>query len=198
MSCLEDLEQLHAEMRECSACELCETRTQVVPGDGPATANIVFFGEGPGESEDLSGKPFDGRSGTLLRTQMRRAHIDARRAYITNTVRCRPPENADPTPAQAEACWPWTERTLSVIQPKVIVTLGKPALNTISRKLGFKVEQGGITKVAGVPIYLDEKKCYVYPMFHPSYALRRVAAKKDFEGHMSYLGAALPFWLERP
>jgi uracil-DNA glycosylase len=195
------LSTLHQEICSCQKCTLKHTCTQVVPGEGSANTSIVFFGEAPGEEEDIEGRPFIGRSGQLLREQMRINGIESAEVYISNAAaRCRPPGNREPTPEEMEACWEWTERTLKIIKPRVIVALGRSALIAFSSKLGFskKVGQNTITKLAGVPIYLAEKDVYIYPMVHPAYACRNSRARADFSGHMKYLKTALPGWYARP
>ena len=184
-------------MKKCNRCQLRKTCNQVVPGEGPADAAVVIIGEGPGEDEDKEGRPFIGRAGRLLRAQL--GVIEKYGVYISNTVRCRPPDNRDPNPDEAEACWPWTLETLQTIKPKVIVTLGKPALNTIAFKFNIKTPAGGFAeKTAGKRIYVEERKFFLFPCVHPSYALRRKDARKQFVAHMKYLGRALPGWLRRP
>jgi uracil-DNA glycosylase family 4 len=184
-------------MKKCNLCPLRKTCTQVVPGDGPSDARIVVLGEGPGKSEDEEGRPFVGRSGQFLRAQLR--HLMKHGVYISNTVRCRPPDNRDPSPAESEACWPWTLKTLQVVRPKVIVTLGKPALSVVSYKFGVKIPAGGFAdKVAGKRIYVADRKFFLFPCVHPAFALRRKDARKQFTSHMKYLDTAVPGWLRRP
>jgi len=143
-------------MKKCNQCRLRKTCSQVVPGEGPSDAQIVILGEGPGKDEDEEGRPFVGRSGQFLRTQLR--PIEKHGVYISNAVRCRPPDNRDPNPDETEACWPWTLKTLQVIKPKVLVTLGKPALNVVAYKFGIKVPAGGFAdKVAGKRIYVEDR-----------------------------------------
>ena len=195
-----ELEALHQEMRSCRACELRGGCSLVVPGEGAADALVVFIGEGPGEDEDREGRPFVGRSGQFLREQLRLNSIDTEKIYISNIARCRPPENRTPTMAEMEACWPWMEKTLHIIKPRIIVTLGRSPLVMISQKLGFfnKIGQNKITKLAGVPIYLPNYSIYVYPMFHPAYCCRRSEARATFSGHTKYLRLAIPSWCARP
>lgn len=169
----------------------------MVPGSGPPDAQIVILGEGPGEVEDREGQPFVGRSGQFLRQHLKR--IEHFGVYITNTVRCRPPNNRDPSPEETEACWPWTLKTLQAIRPKVVVTLGKPALNTLVYKFDVKIPAGGFAeKVAGKRIYVEDRHFFLFPCVHPSFALRRSDARKLFAAHIAYLGSALPGWLRRP
>lgn len=195
-----ELEALHQEMLSCRACELRGGCSRVVPGEGAADALVVFFGEGPGEDEDTEGRPFIGRSGQFLREQLRLNDIDSEKSYISNIVRCRPPDNRPPTMTEMEACWPWMEKTLHIIKPRIIVTLGRSPLVALSQKLGFfnKVGQNKITKLAGIPIYLPNYGVYVYPMFHPAYCCRRSEARAAFSGHTKYLKLAIPSWCSRP
>jgi uracil-DNA glycosylase family 4 len=192
------LQDLHERILRCDKCQLRSGCSRVVPGDGAEVTNTMFIGEGPGETEDTQGKPFVGRSGMFLRGTMETCGILPSSVYITNTVRCRPPDNRDPTPEETEACWPWTAQLLKQIKPKVIVTLGRPSLATIARKIGLskKVGQLSITKLAGIPLYSEEYGVYLFPMLHPAYALRRNEARQDFEGHMKYLKMAIPGWVE--
>ena len=197
---MDELTALHEQMSQCTRCELRSGCTQVVPGEGPSDALITFFGEGPGANEDEQGRPFVGRAGQYLRTMLQSNRIPWKDVYISNTVRCRPPGNRDPKPEEAEACWEWTQKTLKVIRPRIVVTLGRPALMTLSRKLGFskKVGQLSITKLAGKPIFVDERNFYCFPMLHPAYALRSMDGRESFSAHMKYLKKAIPGWLERP
>jgi len=194
------LNDLCARIRQCDRCRLRATCTQVVPGEGSASASVMYVGEGPGEEEDSTGRPFVGHSGQYLRETLRQTEVDQVPYYITNTVRCRPPDNRTPNPDECAACWQWTEEILRVIRPRVIVTLGRPALATLSQRLGFyqKVGQNGIIKLAGIPMYIDKQDIYIYPMFHPAHALRRMDARAEFYGHAEYLRVALPGWLRRP
>lgn len=194
-----ELEALHQEMLSCRACELRGGCSRVVPGEGAADALVVFFGEGPGEDEDTEGRPFIGRSGQFLREQLRLNEIDTEKSYISNIVRCRPPENRPPTMTEMEACWPWMEKTLHIIKPRIIVTLGRSPLVALSQKLGFfnKVGQNKITKLAGVPIYLADRNAYVFPLLHPAYACRKNDARASFSGGVKYLKLAVPGWLKR-
>ena len=193
----ENLAEIREQMLACAKCKLRLGCAQVVVGEGPADALLAFFGEGPGADEDARGRPFVGRSGQLLRSTMERNRIPCKTVFIDNMVRCRPPENRDPNPDEIEACWPWTRLVLRAIRPKVIVTLGRPALMTIANKLGFKIKQTFSNQV-GEPIYIEKRRLYVFPMFHPAYAARRNDIRREFNGHMSYLNEAIPYWLERP
>ena len=177
-------EQWIAELAEkasvCTACDLCETRAHVVFGEGNSGAPLVIVGEGPGETEDKTGRPFVGRAGTLLDECLRECGILRKHIFITNVVRCRPTiqegprlKNRPPTADEASTCISlWLEPTLAVIEPVVILALGAPAANTIIRK-GFKImqERGQVfeTKYAR----------YAIAGLHPAYILRQQGEAYD-------------------
>ena len=154
--------------RAASACERCPLaggRTQVVFGVGDPNADLMFVGEGPGREEDLRGEPFVGRSGRLLdRLMSEEIGIDRSRCYIANVVKCRPPGNRDPHPAEVDACRPYLESQIDLIAPRVIVTLG----NFATRLILDTAE--GIRRLRGT-IY-PYRQGVVVPTYHPSAALR--------------------------
>ena len=153
------------EASTCTKCVLAETRTQVVFGVGDASADLLFIGEAPGQKEDLEGEPFIGRSGQLLdKLVTEELGIDRSQYYIANVVKCRPPANRDPKPEEIGACSPWLQQQLSIINPKVIVTVGNFATRTI---LDTKE---GITKLRGHVHHFGDR--LVVPTFHPAAALR--------------------------
>lgn len=160
------LEQVRAHLGECTRCPLHERRTKIVFGDGDASAEIMFVGEGPGEQEDLSGLPFVGRAGELL-TKMIEAGLKIPRAsvYIANVVKCRPPNNRTPLPNEVAACREFLDGQIDAIRPKVIVALGKPATSLL---LGRDV---AITRVRGS--WHDYRGFPVMPTFHPAFLLRQ-------------------------
>jgi uracil-DNA glycosylase family 4 len=119
------LEAIGADVRACRMCKLSQTRTQGVPGEGPADAEILFIGEGPGFHEDQQGRPFVGAAGQLLTEMLRAIGMRREDVFITNVVRCRPPGNRDPLPDELSACDTYTLRQIGVLEPKLIVTLGR-------------------------------------------------------------------------
>lgn len=156
---------LAGEASSCSRCRLSARRTNVVFGTGNPNAQLMFVGEGPGEQEDLQGLPFVGRSGQLLdRLMLEEIGITREDCYIGNVVLCRPPGNRDPLPDEIEACHPYLEAKLDLIQPKVVVTLG----NFATRALLGTTE--GISRLRG-HVY-PYRSGYLVPTFHPSAALR--------------------------
>ena len=127
-------EELKADCLTCQKCDLCETRTNVVFGDGVANAEVLFIGEGPGQNEDEQGLPFVGRSGALLDTYLRTIDLDRKKnIFIANTVKCRPPQNRDPRPEERAACLPWLREQFRLLQPKIVVCLGRIAAQQIIR-----------------------------------------------------------------
>jgi len=156
---------IEAEARGCVRCPLSEGRTQVVFGVGNPNADLMFVGEAPGQQEDLKGEPFVGRAGKLLdQLVMEEMGLSRESFYIANTVCCRPPGNRDPKPEEIEACKPWLEAKLELIDPNVIVTLGN-----FATKLLLNTTQG-ITKVRGQTYPYG--KATLVPTFHPSAALQ--------------------------
>lgn len=159
-----DLGELDRLIRVCPDCDLCQTRTQAVPGEGPADAAIFFIGEGPGYYEDKSGRPFVGAAGRFLDHLL--ASINLRRSdvFITNVVKCRPPNNRDPLTGEIDACKKWLDQQLAIIRPRVIVTLGRHSMNRF-----FPGES--ISRIHGHPRAVDGY--LVVPMFHPAAALHQ-------------------------
>jgi uracil-DNA glycosylase len=154
------LAEAAAEAAGCTRCKLAQGRTQVVFGDGNSDADLLFIGEGPGFHEDKQGVPFVGAAGTLLNRMLGEIGLAREDVYIANIVNCRPPGNRDPQPDEIEACTPWLVEQISLIQPKVIVTLGnfatKYVLNTAT----------GITRLRGQ--VHDWHGRTVIPTFHPA------------------------------
>lgn len=152
----------------CTKCELCHARSQTVFGEGSVDAPIMFVGEGPGAEEDEAGRPFVGRSGQLLTKMIAAIGYEREQVYIANVVKCRPPGNRTPTPAEAQTCWPYLLRQIAIIRPRVIVTLGGPAMKQL---LGTRE---GVTRLRGTwhKFTAVEPAIDVIPTFHPSYVLR--------------------------
>ena len=159
------LAELETEAAGCTRCVLAETRTKVVFGVGRPTADLLFIGEGPGRDEDLAGEPFVGRSGKLLdKLVHQEIGLDRADFYIANVVKCRPPGNRDPLPAEIESCRPFLEGQLELINPAVVVTLG----NFATRLLLQTTE--GITRLRGRAY--PYRGGHLVPTFHPAAALR--------------------------
>jgi len=158
------LAAVRADLGDCRRCRLCEKRQQIVFGEGAADARVVFVGEGPGEEEDKSGRPFVGRAGELLTKMIEAVGWRREDVYICNIVKCRPPGNRDPQPDEVASCQPFLERQIRAIAPVAIVTLGKPAISTL---LGRTV---AITKLRGQ--WQEFQGIAVMPTYHPAYLLR--------------------------
>ena len=123
-----ELQRLYDRIVACTECDLCEGRTQAVPGEGPENAEIMFVGEGPGFQEDQQGRPFVGPAGRLLERLLASIRLTRQEVYIANVVKCRPPGNRDPVPAEIGACRKYLEQQIELIDPKLIVTLGRHSL----------------------------------------------------------------------
>lgn len=167
------LEELRRPALGCVRCDLSRTRTNVVFGEGNAAAPLVFVGEGPGENEDATGRPFVGRAGKLLDEVLHRNGMTRNHVYICNTVKCRAADmvngrwnNRPPTPAEISACNSWLEQQLGIIKPLVIVCLGSPAANTLIHK-GFR-----ITSQRGRWFTHSPYAPFAMAAFHPAYVLR--------------------------
>jgi uracil-DNA glycosylase family 4 len=169
------LDSLAEMVRVCVRCKLCETRKNAVPGEGPVDARIMFIGEGPGANEDQTGRPFVGAAGQLLERLLATIGLTREDVYIANVVKCRPPMNRDPEPDEIEACKPYLGRQLKIIDPDIIVTLGRFAME---RWLPDKK----ISRVHGQNFRYGSRM--IVPLFHPAAALRRpewqVALEEDF------------------
>ena len=158
-------EELHTRIASCTKCELCETRTKTVPGEGPLNCRVVIVGEGPGQEEDESGRPFVGKAGRLLTDILEKGgNIRRDSLYITNTVKCRPPDNRNPNVKEIESCRDFLEAQLLLLHPDIVVTLGN-----IPTQALLNTKQG-ITSLRGK--WIDWRGIKLFPMFHPSYFLR--------------------------
>ena len=166
----EEWETLKNECLKCTKCRLCETRTNVVFGYGNPLSEIMFIGEGPGEQEDLQGKPFVGRSGKLLDKML--AEIGLSREeniYIANIVKCRPPKNRDPLPEEQEMCIDWLRNQTALLKPKIIVAVGRiAAMKIIDENIKITKDHGKFYK---------KKNILFMPTIHPAAVLRNPKQK---------------------
>ena len=185
------------EVKVCTRCRLCKTRTQTVFGEGDPNAALVFVGEGPGQNEDETGRPFCGRAGDLLTSMIGAMGLTRDDVFICNVVKCRPPQNRNPMSDEVEACWPYLMRQLQIISPKAIVTMGNPATQKLLQT------KTGITRLRGnwqaLPEFADSLGGIpVMPTFHPAYLLRyytpqvRREVWSDLQQVMTVLGLKLP------
>jgi len=170
------LEAIAAEVRVCTRCRLHETRTKAVPGEGDASTEVMFVGEGPGMNEDREGRPFVGRAGGLLVNLL--GHIGWFRddVFITNIVKCRPPGNRDPEPDEIAACAPYLERQLQALDPSVVVTLGRYSMGRFMP--GVRISQAhGTTRIADPAT--GARDATVFAMYHPAAALRTPSIERE-------------------
>jgi uracil-DNA glycosylase len=161
-----DWDELEADVAQCSACGLCAERQQVVPGMGDRAARVMFVGEGPGAEEDRQGLPFVGAAGKLLDAML--ASIGLSRdsgVYIANTVKCRPPRNRTPEPAEMEACRPYLARQIELVQPSLLVALGRPAAQFLlsDPEVRINASRGKLFRRGDTPVAVT---------YHPAYLLR--------------------------
>lgn len=174
--------ELYEEIADCPRCVLAKTRTQTVPGSGPATADVMCIGEAPGAREDEQGLPFVGPAGRFLDELLAAAGLSRETVYIANVVKCRPPGNRDPEPEEIAACRPYLDRQIEIIDPKVIVTLGR-----FSMQRWFP--GATIGRIHGRPQELDGR--IVVPMYHPAAALHRGDLRPVIEADFAKLPALL-------
>jgi DNA polymerase len=176
------LQELASRIASCPDCDLCKTRTRSVPGEGPDTASILLVGEGPGFHEDQQGRPFVGQAGKFLEELLASVGLKRSDVYITNVVKCRPPNNRDPLPVEVDACRKYLEEQIRTIKPLLIVTLGRYSLawffprDTISKVHGHLRERDGIH-------YLH--------MYHPAAALHSGGLRQTILNDFSRVPEAL-------
>lgn len=182
------LEAIAAEVRVCTNCRLHETRTMAVPGEGDPETEVVFVGEGPGFNEDRQGRPFIGRAGDLLVKLLGSIGWRREDVFITNVVKCRPPENRDPQPDEIAACAPYLRRQLEVLDPAVIVTLGRFSMGTFMP--GARISQAHGT-VRPVDPVTGASNALVFAMYHPAAALRTPAIERESYADIAAVPAAL-------
>ena len=164
-------ESLRQRCLNCRACGLCETRTNVVFGVGDPNAEVLFVGEAPGEREDALGEPFVGRAGQLLDDMLAMIGLDRSRIYITNSIKCRPPQNRDPLNTEKDACAPFLQRQLQLMRPKIIVCLGRvSAMEMIKSDFKITQEHGQFFEKNGV---------LMTAIYHPAALLRDSDKKPD-------------------
>lgn len=169
------IKEIAQEVSVCEKCPLYRGRTRTVPGDGPADAQIMFIGEAPGFHEDQQGLPFVGASGKYLTELLASVGLSRKQVFITNVVKCRPPQNRDPLDPELAACEDYLNRQIEAIQPKIIITLGRFSM--------AKYFPGGrISRIHGQPKRKDGR--IYYPMFHPAAVLRNGNLRPEMEADM--------------
>ena len=182
---MDTLEELGREVRACQKCILGRARTRAVPGEGPPDAKIMFIGEAPGYYEDQQGRPFVGAAGQFLEQLLGSIGLERTDVFIANVVKSRPPGNRDPLPEEIAACAPWLTKQLEIVQPKLIVTLGRYSMSKYLPGTAISKVHGQSRKVAGT---------WVVPMYHPAAALHqgslRRTIEEDFRKIPAYLDQA--------
>jgi uracil-DNA glycosylase family 4 len=164
------LEEIAAQVKKCTRCRLSQKRIQAVPGEGSAQAQIMFIGEGPGANEDRTGVPFCGAAGKLLDELLASIGIKREEVFIGNMVKCRPPGNRDPQEDEITACAPYLEEQLAVIQPKVVITLGRFSMAKF-------LPDARISQVHGKKYQVNNLT--IIPMYHPAAGLYRGEVKQE-------------------
>jgi DNA polymerase len=161
---MSDLTDLYDQIRACTSCQLSRSRTRAVPGEGPEDANLVFIGEAPGFHEDKTGRPFVGAAGKFLEELLASINLTRQQVYIANVIKCRPPGNREPSPIEIKACEPFLDRQIALIEPAMVVTLGRFSMARYFPGAKISAIHGKPRKIDGV-LY--------YPMFHPAAALHQ-------------------------
>jgi len=169
------LAQLCEEIIACRDCELAKYRTKAVPGEGAEDADLLFIGEAPGWHEDQQGRPFVGPAGQFLDQLLASIGLRREEVYIANVIKCRPPQNRDPLPVEIQSCSKWLDRQIEIIQPQMIVTLGRYSLARYFPNQSISKIHGKPRKSGGV-IY--------YPMYHPAAALHQGSLRRTIEADM--------------
>ena len=185
MNALEILETIAGQVRECTRCDLQYGRRQAVPGEGPSDARIMLIGEGPGFHENVQGRPFVGQAGKLLDELLNGVGLSREQVFITNVVKCRPPGNRDPLPAEVSACSEFLDCQIEAINPQIIITLGRYSMGKYLPNAKISAVHGQATWVRGR---------LIVPMYHPAAALHmpslRPSLEQDFARLPEYLAQA--------
>ena len=176
------LQDLYARISTCTACDLCKRRTHAVPGEGPENAAIMLVGEGPGFHEDQQGRPFVGPAGKFLDELLNSIGYNRSDVYITNVVKCRPPENRDPLPFEIDSCRAYLEEQIARIRPRLIVTLGRYSL-------AWFFPRDTISKVHG--LIRERQGTFFVHMYHPAAALHAAGLRKVIQEEFRRIPQAL-------
>ena len=182
------LEAIAAEVRACRRCPLAAGRTLAVPGEGDPDTEVVLVGEGPGYNEDRQGRPFVGRAGELLVRLLGTLGWRREEVFITNVVKCRPPDNRDPEPAEVAACAPYLRRQLEILDPALVVTLGRHSMARFMPGARISAAHGTMTPVEASTGVSD---ALVYALYHPAAALRSTEVERQSYADVAGIPAAL-------
>jgi DNA polymerase len=178
---------LNAEIAECAGCELSTTRTRTVPGEGLPDAQIMFIGEAPGYYEDQQGRPFVGPAGQFLDQLLGSIGLRRQDVFIGNVIKCRPPQNQDPLPHQIRACEDWLQRQLEIVDPKLVVTLGRYSMAKFFPGQSISRIHGQVRRVG---------ELLIVPMYHPAAALHQGSLRRTIEDDFKKLPPLLKSTLE--
>jgi DNA polymerase len=173
---MSELTELYSKIRVCTLCQLSQARTRAVPGEGPEDATLMFIGEAPGFHEDKTGRPFVGAAGRFLEELLAGIGMTRDQVYIANVIKCRPPGNRDPLPNEIEACELYLDRQIELVQPQMIVTLGRFSMARVFPGAKISSIHGTLRKVGGI-LY--------YPMLHPAAALHQPKYRTMVEEDMA-------------
>ena len=176
------LDSIREELRHCQQCALARGRRNVVPGEGPHHVQVMFIGEGPGRNEDQQGKPFVGQAGAVLDELMAAAGLKREEVFIANVIKCRPPNNRDPLPEEISACRHWLDEQINLLDPKIIVTLGRFSMARF-------IENARIGRIHGQAFEIEGRK--VVTMYHPAASLHNPALKNTMLADFAKLGGII-------
>lgn len=179
----DSLQAVAREVIACTKCRLCETRKNAVPGEGSQNTKVMFVGEAPGGEEDVQSRPFVGTAGKLLTELLESIGLKREDVYITNVVKCRPPNNRPPRKDETATCKPYLDRQASLIQPRVICPMGNSAIRA------FIDSEKSVTGLHGIPF--EEGSVTYFPMYHPAAALYTASLRKVMEEDFRKLRALL-------
>lgn len=182
MDKLEIMKKIESAVRSCNKCRLYKGAQNAVPGEGNVNAEIAFVGEAPGETEDITGRPFVGRAGKLLEASLAELGYKRNDIWIGNVIKHRPPANRSPLPDEIEVCQKFLEYQLKIISPSLVVTLGRFAFNYFYPEGKISVDRGTMIRSKGFN---------VYPVYHPAAALRNPTMMRDFRDDFSRIKQAL-------
>jgi len=181
--CDDSIVKLSNEVLSCTRCRLSETRRKAVPGEGLVDGKVIFVGEAPGEQEDIQGRPFVGAAGKLLTDLLSSIGLRREAVYITNIVKCRPPNNRPPRKDEVASCKPYLERQFSLIAPRVICPMGNSAIHSLMES------DKSVTDLHGIPFEVESVT--YFPMYHPAAALYTFQLRKVLEEDFRKLRALL-------
>ena len=182
----DSLKAIALEVVSCRKCRLCVTRRNAVPGEGASSARVMFVGEAPGEKEDFEGRPFVGAAGKLLTELLNSIGLSRDEVFITNTVKCRPPNNRPPRKDELAACREYLDRQLRLVRPRVICPMGNSAIHRL-----INPDQS-VSELHGIPLEIGGRT--FFPMYHPAAALYTFSLRGVLEEDFRKLRAILDAW----